>query len=127
MPAIPLQFPRLGRPLGLLSLALLFGLASCHPAKRPPAQSEIFAKLSPAKQEELVGALSQDDLDNFDQIVQQACQTNPFANCVCCAPATLAACNANNWDCCASVVFAPGDGGECAFAPPGLCLCQAPG
>jgi hypothetical protein len=71
--------------------------------------------------------LSTEQLETFDQIVQQACQTNPFANCVCCAPATLAACNPNNWDCCASVVFAPNDGAECAFQPIGPCLCASPG
>lgn len=39
----------------------------------------------------------------------------------------VAVCNPDSWDCAASVIYAPGDGGECAYAPSGPCDCPVPG
>jgi hypothetical protein len=39
----------------------------------------------------------------------------------------VALCNPNSWDCAASVIYAPGDGGNCIYAPHGPCDCPVPG
>jgi hypothetical protein len=89
-------------------------------------RSVYWQRLSEPTKARLRSVITAEQAATFDQIVDAACKTNPIAQCVCCAPSTLAACNPNNWDCCASVVFDPGDGGECAFAPEGSCQCPSP-
>ena len=81
--------------------------------------------------------------DNFFQILAAWCKQYPDPNswqacpvcnsqtCPTCAPDPareqhVANCNPNSWDCAASVVFSPNDGGSCGYAPDGLCNCPVP-
>jgi hypothetical protein len=106
---------------GCVLALLLAVLPACRSAQ--PVPTVTFDMLSAKKQAELRQRLGDQAPQQWWQIVQAACKQSAFVNCVCCNPSTNAQCNPNNWDCCASVVFAPGDGNECAFSS---CACSPP-
>lgn len=110
----------------LILTILTINAASCRTATPPKVEptTEYWTNLSDPMKDRLRKELTQDQLNAFQKLVQEACLTSAFAECVCCGN-LVGVCNPTSWDCCASVVFVPSDGSSCSF-PPGPCLCTQP-
>ncbi len=98
------------------------GLAAWNKGADPAIPSE-FGEASLFIDDGSCGSSCPTSIDYW-QIIQQACASNPIANCVCCASPTKSHCNPSSFDCCASVVFAPQDGSSCQVPAP--CDCPMP-
>jgi hypothetical protein len=123
----PLSLTRKSFALTILCAAVAAIVMNCRSTPRhEPRNSVYWARLSEPTRQRLRTVLSNETLDDFDKIVKAKCKVDPIVQCVCCGPQSRPNCNANNWDCCASVVFIPADGAACAFEPAGRCNCPVP-
>jgi hypothetical protein len=107
----------------IVSVCLATGVLHCR-QKPEPVPVGSFKTLPPELQQKLRQKYPNVDPE-WQRIVERACKTSAFVNCVCCDPKTRRACNPTNWSCCGSAVFGPADGSSCAFDRGG-CNCPNP-